>query len=60
MFQLQNLDGSGRLVNIIKHKDGILIRAGCFLGTAEEFCTKAESEDKLDYVKFVKFVSENY
>ena len=54
MFQLQNLDGSGRMINIIKHRDGILIRAGCFLGTADEFCTKAESEGKYLYSEMIR------
>ncbi|MCZ2397881.1 MAG: hypothetical protein LC100_15235, partial [Chitinophagales bacterium] len=55
-FQVQNLDGSGRMINIIKHQEGFRIRAGCFVGTLDEFCNKAESEGKFDYAKGVKAI----
>ena len=55
-FQIQNLDGSGRMINIIKHQEGFRIRAGCFIGTLDDFCNKAESEGKFDYAKGVKAI----
>ena len=57
LLTVANLDGSGRQVLLIKHKGGILVRAGCFVGTPEEFCSKAEVEGKLLYVDIVKFIS---
>lgn len=60
MMQLQNLDGSGRQVNIIKHSEGIIIRAGCFLGTPEQFCSKALSEGKKTYAAVVKAICDVY
>ncbi len=56
MIQIQNLDGSNRQVNIIKHEEGMLIRAGCFIGTPEEFCAKAEAEGKATYVAVVSAI----
>jgi hypothetical protein len=55
-LQLDNVDGSGRKILIIKHSDGVLIRAGCFLGTAEEFLERAEQEGKSRYVAVIKAV----
>jgi predicted Rossmann-fold nucleotide-binding protein len=52
-LQLDNVDGSRRKILIIKHSDGVIIRAGCFLGTAEEFLERAEREGKDRYVSVV-------
>ena len=54
LMNMSNVDGSGRKILIIVHKNGIKIEAGCFSGTLNEFCTKAESEGKTRYVKVVK------
>lgn len=37
---------------------GVTVRAGCFIGTAEEFCKKAAIEDKLIYVSVVSAIIE--
>ena len=51
---LANVDGTGRQILLIKHDGGILVRAGCFVGTVEAFCEKAESEGKHFYSKVIK------
>ncbi len=48
-----NVDGSGRQLKIIRHKDGIKIEAGCFRGSHIEFLEKANSENKNTYVAIV-------
>lgn len=53
---LGNVDGSGRQVLLIKHADGVTIRAGCFIGTAEEFYKRAAAEHKLVYVNVVEAI----
>ena len=53
-MNMSNVDGSGRKILIIVHKGGIKIEAGCFDGTLDEFCAKAEVEGKTRYVKVVK------
>ena len=50
---LSNVDGTGRQVLIIKHAGGVLVRAGCFLGTPEEFIEKARDEGKHTYVSII-------
>jgi UDP-3-O-[3-hydroxymyristoyl] glucosamine N-acyltransferase len=40
-FEMANLDGSGRNLNIYIHTKGVLIRAGCFMGNVDEFCSQA-------------------
>jgi hypothetical protein len=54
---ISNLDGSGRQVIIILHKDGIKIRAGCFLGTLEDFVAKATSEGKKIYASAIPAIA---
>ncbi|MDK4529822.1 hypothetical protein [Kingella kingae] len=56
---MANVDGSGR-IQIIVHTKGLLIRAGCFVGTLDEFCAKAESEYKTRYSKVVRAVAEAF
>lgn len=51
---LSNVDGSGRQIQVFIHKEGILIRAGCFKGNLEEFCKKAQTEGKTRYAAVVK------
>ena len=55
---LANVDGTGRQVKVVKHAGGIKIEAGCFIGTLEEFTSKAESEGKLRYVAVIKAIAE--
>jgi hypothetical protein len=44
---------------IIPQEGQPVIRAGCFVGTVEEFVHKAKEEDKLIYVKIVPLLVEN-
>ena len=54
LFCMSNLDGSGRQIIII-HGDGqTIIRAGCFRGSVDEFCAKADGEGKAVYVAVVR------
>ena len=55
---LGNVDGTGRQVLLVWHADGVLVRAGCFLGTVDEFCAKAEAEGKHRYVRVIRAVAE--
>ena len=54
---LANVDGSGRQVLMIWHDTGVYIEAGCFTGSLEEFCAKAESEGKHRYITVIKAVA---
>jgi carbonic anhydrase/acetyltransferase-like protein (isoleucine patch superfamily) len=56
---MANVDGSGRQIQIYIHTEGILVRAGCFCGSLEEFCTKALSEGKLLYTRVVRSAVES-
>ena len=51
---LSNIDGVGRQIQAFVHKDGILIRAGCFKGTLNEFCSRAKAEGKMRYAAVVR------
>ena len=55
---MSNVDGSGRKINVIVHTEGIKIEAGCFGGSLDEFCAKAESEGKTRYVRVVRAAAE--
>src|SRR3990167_2774160 len=50
---MANVDSTGRQILIIKHAEGVRIRAGCFIGTGAEFLVKAASEGKTKYVAIV-------
>ena len=52
------MDGSGRKIQVIVHTDGILIRAGCFKGSLDEFCDKAMAENKTRYARVVRAAAE--
>lgn len=54
---VSNVDGSGRQVKIIRHAEGILIEAGCFVGTLDEFVAKAIAENKMQYVKIISLIA---
>jgi hypothetical protein len=51
-------DGLGREINISVHNGEIKIEAGCFSGTLDEFCEKAESENKKRYSRVVRAAAE--
>ena len=60
LMTMGNVDGTGRQVVIIVHTEGIKIRAGCFSGSLDEFCAKAESENKITYSKVVRAAAEAF
>ena len=53
-FTMSNVDGTGRRIYIYAHTKGITVRAGCFKGTLDEFCDKAEDEEKYLYAVTVR------
>ena len=59
-FTMSNIDGTGRRIHIYVHTKGITIRAGCFLGTLDEFCNKAEDEGKYLYSTTVRAAAEAF
>ena len=59
-FTMSNIDGTGRRIHIYVHTKGITIRAGCFLGTLDEFCSKAEDEEKYLYSTTVRAAAEAF
>ncbi len=59
-FTMSNIDGTGRRIHIYVHTKGITIRAGCFLGTLDEFCEKAEKEGKHLYAITVRAAAEAF
>ena len=59
-FMMANVDGTGRRIHIYAHTKGITIRAGCFLGTLDEFCKKAEDGEKYLYSTTVRAAAEAF
>ena len=59
-FTMSNVDGTGRRMHIYVHTKGITIRAGCFKGTLDEFCEKAEDEGKYLYSRTVRAAAEAF
>ena len=59
-FTMSNIDGTGRRIHIYVHTKGITVRAGCFIGTLDEFCMKAEDEGKYLYSTTVRAAAEAY
>ena len=59
-FTMSNVDGTGRRIHIYVHTKGITIRAGCFKGTLDEFCNKAEDEEKYLYSMTVRAAAEAF
>ena len=63
MMTFGNIDGSGRQVTMFLHPatdtlpKGVMIVAGCFYGSLDEFCTKATAEEKHDYVTLIRFAA---
>ena len=48
-----NIDGSGRQIKIFSAGKIVMVEAGCFWGTAKEFCNKAKKEGKDTYFNVV-------
>ena len=59
-FTMSNVDGTGRRLYVYVHTTGITIRAGCFIGTLDEFCNKAEDEGKYLYAVTVRAAAEAF
>ena len=59
-FTMSNVDGTGRRIYIYIHTKGITIRAGCFKGSLDEFCEKAEEEGKYLYSRTVRAAAEAF
>ena len=59
-FTMSNVDGTGRRLYVYVHTTGITIRAGCFKGTLDEFCMKAEDEGKYLYAVTVRAAAEAF
>ena len=59
-FTMSNVDGTGRRIYIYIHTKGITVRAGCFKGTLDEFCMKAEDEGKYLYAITVRAAAEAF
>ncbi|HQN47693.1 MAG TPA: hypothetical protein PK034_11675 [Rugosibacter sp.] len=58
MMTMSNVDGSGRRLHIYVHTKGIFVRAGCFCGSLDEFCKRAEEEGKVIYSSVVRAAAE--
>ena len=59
-FTMANVDGTGRRIHIYVHTEGISVRACCFKGSLDEFCSKAESEGKYLYSVTVRAAAEAF
>ena len=59
-FTMSNVDGTGRRMHIYVHTKSITIRAGCFKGSLDEFCEKAEDEGKYLYSRTVRAAAEAF
>ena len=61
-INMMNVDGSGRYITIMRHPlmlDGeITVTAGCFFGSLDKFCEKANSEGKPFYAKAITAVAD--
>ena len=59
-FTMSNVNGTGRRIYIYVHTKGITIRAGCFKGSLDEFCEKAEDEGKYLCSRTVRAAAEAF
>ena len=59
-FTMSNIDGTGRRLYVYVLPKGIAIRAGCFIGTLDGFCNKAEEEAKYLYAVTVRAAAEAF
>lgn len=60
IFMMQNIDGSGRQIICLFGDGDAHVNAGCFFGTLDEFCKKAQSENKIFYANVVKAACDAY
>ena len=60
LMTLANVDGSGRQVLVLAHTEGVKIECGCFSGTLDEFCARADSEGKKRYSRVVRAAVEAF
>lgn len=56
---MSNVAGAGYQLKVVKHANGVMIEAGCFRGTADEFIANAEQNGFMKYVKWVNFAKDN-
>lgn len=54
---LANVDGAGMHVTMVKHAEGVMVNAGCFLGTLEEFVERVADQGMNRYVAVVSAVA---
>ena len=54
---LANVDGTGMYVTMVKHADGVMVNAGCFLGTLDEFIEKVIKRSMNRYVAVISAVA---
>jgi hypothetical protein len=54
---MANVDGSGRRILIVTDGKTTKVRAGCFIGSPQEFSDKAKAENKPLYSTLVPFVA---
>lgn len=54
---LANVDGAGMPVTMVKHADGVMVNAGCFLGTLDEFIEKVTERGMNRYVAVISAVA---
>ena len=59
-FTMSNIEGTGRRIHIYVHTKGVTVRAGCFIGTLDDFCNKAEDEGKYLYSTTVRAAAEAF
>ena len=57
-FTMANVDGTGRQIQVFIHTEGVLVRAGCFKGTLDEFCDKSARQGKHKYAAVVRAAAE--
>ena len=55
---MANVDGDGYQVKLVKHADGVMVEAGCFVGTSDEFITAVEDKGFMKYSKAVSAMAE--
>ena len=60
LMTMANVDGSGRQVLVLAHTEGVKIECGCFSGTLDEFCARADSEGKKRYSRVVRAAVEAF
>ena len=54
---LGNVDGTGRQVKVFVTEGLVMVEAGCFWGSVDEFCQRAKNEDKPTYAAVIRAVA---